>query len=168
MHPTGILSPYLSTLPLAEHGLEWIAPQASVAHPMDDGRAVMLYKSLDRTAEELGVDGRNYRRLVGPFIENCLDHLADFMGPLHIPSRPIAMANFGLRAAFPATWLARSLFREPRARALFAGCAGHAILPLSQPLTSALGLIFSVTAHVEDWPVAAEECHCHCLRNRDR
>ena len=55
--------------------------------------------------------------------------------------------------------LARILFREERARALLAGCAGHSVLPLSQPLTAALGVLFAVTAHAEEWPVAQGGSH---------
>lgn len=155
VHPMGILSPYFTRLPLADHGLAWIRPQASVAHPLDDGPAVLLYRSLARTAEGLGRDGAAYRRLVGPFVDRALELLGDAMAPLRIPDHPILMARFGLRAAFSANRLARLLFREERARALLAGCAGHSVLPLSQPLTAALGVLFAVTGHAEDWPVAA-------------
>jgi len=154
VHPMGILSPFLRTLPLDEHGLEWVQPQASVAHPMLEGPAVMLYRSLERTAEGLGGDAAAYRRLIEPFLARPHELLADVMAPLRIPAHPIQMLRFGLRAALPATWLARLAFRNERARSLFAGCAAHSILPLGQPLTSALGLIFALTAHVEDWPVA--------------
>ena len=154
VHPMGVLSPFLRTLPLAEHGLEWIHPPASVAHPLDEGPAVMLYRSLERTAEGLGRDGGAYRRLVAPFLARPHDLLADTMAPLRMPAHPLGMLRFGVRAVFSANRLARLLFREPRARALFAGCAGHSVLPLTQPLTAALGLMFAVTGHVEDWPVA--------------
>ncbi|MFK7898158.1 MAG: phytoene desaturase family protein [Myxococcota bacterium] len=154
VHPMGILSPFYTQLPLEEHGLEWICPPASVAHPLDDGSAVMLYKSVEQTMAELGADGANYRRLVGPFVESAQSLLADVMAPLRIPQNPIQMANFGLRAAFSANRLARILFRDERARALLAGCAGHAVLPLTQPLTAALGVLFMVTGHAENWPVA--------------
>lgn len=154
VHPMGILSPFYTTLPLAEHGLVWLRPQASVAHPMDDGPAILLSRSLAKTAEGLGRDGRAYQRLVGPFVEHAIELLADAMAPLRMPKHPIQMARFGLRAAFSANRLARILFREERARALLAGCAGHAVLPLSQPLTAALGVLFAVTGHAEDWPVA--------------
>jgi len=153
VHPMGILSPFLRTLPLGEHGLEWLRPAASVAHPLDGEPAVMLRRSLDATAEGLGRDAAVWRRLVGPLLDRPHDLLADVMAPLRIPDHPIAMARFGLRAVFSANRLARLLFREPRARALLAGCAGHSILPLTQPLTAALGVLFAVTAHVEDWPV---------------
>ncbi len=155
VHPMGILSPYLRTLPLHEHGLRWIRPPASVAHPLDDGSAVMLYRSLERTCAELGADGPRYARLLSPFLDaDPQELLANILAPLRIPTAPLQMIRFGLHALFSANRLARLLFREERARALFAGCAGHAILPLSQPLTSALGLIFCLTGHMEDWPVA--------------
>ena len=154
VHPMGILSPFLRELPLADHGLHWILPPASVAHPMPSGQAVMLYKSIEKTRERLGRDGAAYERLVGPFLTNPHGLLADAMGPLRIPDHPIQLARFGIRAAFSANRLARLCFREEAARALFAGCAGHSILPLTQPLTAALGLLFAVTGHVEDWPVA--------------
>jgi phytoene dehydrogenase-like protein len=154
VHPMGILSPFYTQLPLADHGLEWIRPQASVAHPLDDGPAVLLYRDLARTTAGLGRDGAAYRRLVAPFLDDAMGLLGDVMAPLRIPAHPIQMARFGLRAAFSANRLARILFREERARALLAGCAGHSVLPLSQPLTAALGVLFAITGHAEDWPVA--------------
>ena len=154
VHPMGVLSPYLRTLPLAEHGLVWRHPRASVAHPLDDGPAVMLVRSLERTCEGLGRDGRAWARLVGPFLADPHALLADAMAPLRMPAHPILFARFGLRAAWSANRLARLCFREERARALFAGCAAHSVLPLTQPLTAAMGVMFALTAHVVDWPVA--------------
>ncbi len=159
VHPMGILSPFYTTLPLAEHGLSWIRPPASIAHPLDDGPAILLERSVERTAAGLGRDARAYQRLVGPFVDRAGELLADAMAPLRIPQHPIQMARFGLRAAFSANRLARLLFREERARALLAGCAGHSVLPLSQPLTAALGVLFAVTGHAEDWPVARGGSH---------
>jgi len=159
VHPMGVLSPFLRQLPLEDHGLSWLRPGASVAHPMPDGRAVMLYRSLERTAAGLGGDGAAYGRLVGPFLEKPHALLADAMGPLRVPEHPLQMLRFGLRAVLSANRLSRLCFRAPPARALFAGCAAHSILPLTQPLTSALGLLFAITGHVEDWPVAEGGSH---------
>ncbi|TFH23766.1 MAG: NAD(P)/FAD-dependent oxidoreductase [Myxococcales bacterium] len=153
-HPMGILSPWFRQLPLGEHGLEWIRPEASVAHPLDDGPAVMLWRSLERTCDGLGRDGRNYRRMIEPLLRDPHGLLADAMGPLGVPDHPLRLARFGTMALWPASWLARVAFRDERARALFAGCAAHSILPLSHMMTSALGLMFSVTGHVVEWPVA--------------
>ena len=154
VHPMAILSPFFRELPLADHGLEWLRPRASVAHPMPDGSAVMLYRSLERTAEGLGEDARAWARLVGPFLADPHGLLADAMGPLRVPDHPLAMLRFGLRGAFSANRLARLRFRGERARALLAGCATHSVLPLTWPLSAAIGVVFAITAHVEDWPVA--------------
>jgi phytoene dehydrogenase-like protein len=153
-HPMGILSPFFRQLPLARHGLEWILPPASVAHPLDDDGAVMLWRSLERTAEGLGRDARAYRRILAPFLHDPHALLGDVMGPLGLPARPLTLARFGALALWPATWLGRAVFRGERARALFAGCAAHSILPLSHAMTSALGLLFAITGHVLEWPVA--------------
>lgn len=153
-HPMGELSPFFRELPLHEHGLEWVHPRASVAHPLEDSRAVMLWRSMDRTCEGLGRDGGAYRRLIAPFLRDPHGLLRDAMGPLRLPSHPISFLRFGALGMLPATWLARFAFRDDAARAVFAGCAAHSILPLSHPMTSALGLMFALTAHVVDWPVA--------------
>jgi len=154
VHPMGVLSPFLKTLPLAEHGLVWRYPRASVAHPLDDRPAVLLQRSLDATAAALGRDGAAWKRLLEPLLRDPSALLADAMAPLRLPSRPDLLARFGLRAVWSAHRLARLCFRESAARALLAGCAAHSILPLTQPLTAAVGVIFALTAHVVDWPVA--------------
>src|SRR5688572_27390121 len=120
VHPTGFLSPFFRQLPLEEHGLVWRFPRASVAHPLDDGPAVMLVRSLEETCDGLGRDGRAWRRLVAPFLDDPHALLADAMAPLRVPAHPIRFLRFGLRAAFSANRLARLLFREERARALLA------------------------------------------------
>lgn len=158
VHPMGVLSPFFRTLPLQEHGLRWLRPPASVAHPMDDGLAVMLQHSVNETMSELGDDGDSYRRLVQPFVASAHELLADALGPLGIPRHPLLMLRFGLQAIRSAEGLAQR-FRGDRARALLAGCAGHSILPLDRSFTAALGLMFLVTAHVENWPVAAGGSH---------
>jgi phytoene dehydrogenase-like protein len=154
VHPLGILSPYLRTLPLAAHGLTWLQPKVSVAHPLDGQPAVLLTRSLDETAAGLGEDGPAYRRLLGPFLGDPHGLLADALAPLGIPRHPFLLARFGLRGIRSAVSLARR-FRGVRARALLAGCAAHAILPLERALTGAVGMMFLLSGHVEDWPVAA-------------
>jgi phytoene dehydrogenase-like protein len=153
VHPMGILSPFLRRLPLAEHGLEWLAGRASVAHPLDDQPAVLLRRSLDLTAAELGADAARYRRLVVPFLADPHGLLEDAMAPLGLPRHPLLLGRFGLVALRSLLSLA-GRFGEVRTRALLAGCAAHSILPLDRPVTAALALLFLITAHVEDWPVA--------------
>jgi phytoene dehydrogenase-like protein len=155
VHTTGILSPFFRSLPLEEHGLRWILPPASVAHPLDDGPAVMLWPSIAETAEGLGADARSYQKLVAPFTENPHGFFEDVLGPLGWPRHPGMFMRFGINAMWPATWLASWKFRDARAKALFAGCAAHSILPLNSLFTAALGMIFSIAGHVEPWPIAA-------------
>jgi phytoene dehydrogenase-like protein len=154
VHPLGVLSPWFRSLPLAEHGLTWIHPRASVAHPLDGEPAVLLCRSLDETCGELADDARSYRRLLAPFLRDPHGLLADALAPLRLPRHPLLMLRFGLRALRSAVGLARR-FDGDRARALLAGCAAHSILPLERALSGAVGLVFLLAAHVEDWPVAA-------------
>src|SRR5207302_798461 len=107
----------------------------------------------DETALGLGPDAPAYRALLAPFLRDSRGLLADVLGPLQIPRHPFLMARFGLRGLRSATALGRR-FGGARARALLAGCAAHAILPLEKALTGAVGLMFLLTGHVEDWPVA--------------
>lgn len=154
VHPMAILSPWLRQLPLAEHGLRWLQPPASVAHPLDDRPAVLLRRSLAETCAQLGDDARAYRRLVAPFLGDPHGLLADALAPLGLPRHPLRMLQFGWRGLRSARGLARR-FETTEARALLAGCAAHAILPLERAVTAAVGLMFLIAGHVEDWPVAA-------------
>lgn len=155
VHTTGILSPFFRSLPLDEHGLEWIVPRASVAHPLDEQPAVMMWGSLEDTCAGLGADSSAYRNLVAPFLDNPEGFFGDVLGPLGWPRHPAMFLCFGVRAMWPATTFANWRFQQSRAKALFAGCAGHAVLPLDKMFTAALGLIFSIAGQVESWPVAA-------------
>jgi phytoene dehydrogenase-like protein len=157
IHPMGFLSPAFRAFPLAEHGLEWIHPPISVAHPLPDGPAALLARSFDVTGETLGPaeDRRAWRRTFEPFVRSADVLFGDLLAPVvRIPRAPIAFARFGLHAWRSAFGLARSRFRGAQARALFAGCAAHSILPLEWLFTAAVGLVFGLTAHVADWPLA--------------
>jgi phytoene dehydrogenase-like protein len=158
VHPMAILSPWLGQLPLADHGLRWIQPPASVAHPLDDQPAVLLRPSLADTAAELGGDAGAYRRLIEPFLGDPHGLISDAMAPLGLPRHPLLMLRFGLAGLRSATGLARR-FTGQRARALLAGCAAHSILPLDRAVSGAVGLMFLLTGHVEAWPVAAGGSH---------
>jgi phytoene dehydrogenase-like protein len=154
VHPFGIGSPFFRTLPLAEHGLVWIQPSAPLAHPLDDGTAAVVERSVAETAKGLGQDGHAYAHLFGPLVKDWPKLESLLTGPLSIPSHPFAVARFGLHALRPASSLARSLFHGPQARALFAGFAAHSILPLDSLPTAAFALMFGITAHAVGWPFA--------------
>ena len=153
IHPLGLGSPFFKTLPLADFGLLWIQPDLPLAHPLEQGTAVAVYRDLARTAQELGGDGDAYRRLYTPLVESWDKLAREFLGPLRLPRHPLVMANFGLRALWPARRLAEFAFKEPPARALFAGLAAHAIMPLEWPTTAAFGLMLGTLAHVVGWPL---------------
>ncbi|MEE9386894.1 MAG: NAD(P)/FAD-dependent oxidoreductase [Nannocystaceae bacterium] len=155
VHPMGVLSPYWRTLPLAHHGLEWRHADLSAAHPLPDGSAALLARSVDDTADSLGPDGDAYRRLMMPLLRHPQDLVDDLLLMRAWPRRPFAMARFGFSGLRSARGLARSRFGDDRARALLAGCAAHSILPLDFKLTAAVGMIFCLTAHIQNWPVVA-------------
>jgi phytoene dehydrogenase-like protein len=154
IHPLGAASAAMRSLPLAEHGLEWIHPDLPLAHPLDGGRVALLDRDVDATAEGLGVDARRYRRLVRPFVDSGPALIDGFMSPLDLPPRhPLLMARYGAVGIVPATFTARR-FHTDEAAAMFSGLAAHSILSLQSPVTTGFGLFLGVLAHVVGWPMA--------------
>ena len=154
VHPLGAGSPFFNTLPLAKHGLEWVHGDAPLAHPLDDGTAVVLERDLDRAEKELGRDGRNWRKLVEPFAMHWEQFAEGCLAPLlRVPPHPFLMARFGLLAVQPAQMLVAGHFGGVRARALFAGLAAHSFLAFDQPLSSAAGMMLGIAAHAVGWPI---------------
>jgi phytoene dehydrogenase-like protein len=154
IHPLAKSSPFFSTLPLHEHGLEWIQPPFPLAHPLDDGTAVLMDRSVSLTAHRLGADGDRYRLLMEPLVKDWEHLKSELLRPLRVPRHPLRLARFGLPALMPASTLARMAFRSERARALFAGNAAHSIMPLKQMPSAAFGLLLGVMAHAAGWPLA--------------
>jgi phytoene dehydrogenase-like protein len=153
IHPLGVASPFFRTLPLAEHGLEWIEPPAALAHPFDDGTAVVLERTPDAALPTLGEDESRWRRLFAPLARDAESLLEDVLAPLHLPAHPLRLARFGARAALPATALARLSFGGAKARGVFAGLAAHSMLPLERPPSAAFGLMLGLLAHSVGWPL---------------
>lgn len=154
VHPLAAGSPFFSTLPLADHGLEWIHGESPLAHPLDDGTAVMLERDLVDQGRELDLDANAWRRLIQPIVDRWDDFNHDALGPLlRIPRHPFLMARFGLAGFQPARRLATHQFAQSRARALFAGLAAHSFLSLDAPLTSGIGLVLGASAHKVGWPI---------------
>ena len=153
VHPMALASPFFRALPLEQHGLEWIHSPVPLAHPLDDGPAVLLHRSLEETADGLGADGPAYRRLFGPLVARWDDLRQDILAPLGWPRNPLAMGMFGLPAMMPASVLARLAFRTLRARALLAGSCGHSIVPFDWLASSAIGLVLGTAGHAGGWPI---------------
>jgi phytoene dehydrogenase-like protein len=152
LHPMALGSPFFATLPLRAHGLDFIFPTLAAAHPLDGGRAAVLYNSLENTARSLGVDEKYYLKLIAPIVTDWNLIVNDFMGPLSFPKHPMALANFGLRALPPASFIAK-FFSTPEAKALWAGMAAHSVLPLHYVATSAIGIVLMAIAHLKGWPI---------------
>ncbi|MCA1217897.1 phytoene desaturase family protein [Streptomyces sp. 8L] len=154
VHPLAVASPFFRSLALEEHGLRWLQPSIDIAHPLDDGEAGVVRRSLVETTAGMGEDGPAWRRLFGPFA-GSFGALADevLAPPLHRPTRPMLLARFGLRALPSASWTA-ARWKLPHVRALFAGIAAHAAYSLRTPLSSAVGLFLGSAAHAHGWPVA--------------
>ena len=154
VHPLGAASPFFRSLPLDEHGLAWLEPPLPLAHPLDDGTAAVLARSVEETATGLEPDTRAWLRLLEPLtrrVEEVLD-LA-LAPPLRAARSPMLGARFGSVALQPASWIVRR-FRSDAARALFAGLAAHAIAPLTTPGTAGVALVLAAAADVLGWPVA--------------
>ncbi len=149
-----LASPFLKTLPLGQHGLALIQPDAPFAHPLDDGSAVVVERSIDATADGLGRDdAAAYRRLMTPLVEQSAPLMEALLAPLGF-RHPLLMASFGLKAIRSAEGFARAAFRGERARAMFAGAAAHSLVPLEFLATAGYGLGLVISAHAVGWPVS--------------
>jgi len=154
VYPLAIGSPFFRTLPLDQHGLDWIHPPSPLAHPLDDGTAVIVERSVDATAASLNDDANSYRRLMNYFCARWDGLDIDLLGPPRMPRHPLVLARFGFLGIRPAANFVRSYFKGARARALFAGLAAHSMLPLEALGSAAFGLVLGITAHSVGWPVA--------------
>jgi phytoene dehydrogenase-like protein len=154
IHPVGVVSPFFRTLDLEKWGVEWIYPTAALAHVLEGGEAALLYPSLEETARGLGVDGKAYSDMVTPFVKDADKFFPEILRPVRFPRHPFLMQRFGLIALRSCTGLSASRFRTEKARALFAGCCAHSMLPLEQMGTASFGLVLALAGHAINWPCA--------------
>jgi phytoene dehydrogenase-like protein len=154
VHPMGAGSPFFRSLPLEQCGLEWIHSPAPLAHPLDDGTAIMLERDWSAAEDAFGSDGKAWRQLVGPLADNWTDLSVEILGPVPlIPRHPIQMARFGWNGLSSAQTIADRFFSNERTKALFAGLAAHSFLRLDEPLSAAIAIILGATAHAVGWPI---------------
>ncbi len=152
IHPLALASPFFRSVPLVEHGLEWIHPEVPLAHPLDDGSAAILHRSVSQTAEGLGMDAAAYRHLMTPCVTRWEQLVTDLLAPARFPRHPLIAARFGASAVRSVRGLARSSFRGQQARALFAGLGAHSFLPLTHTLTAGFALTLAMLGHGVGWP----------------
>jgi phytoene dehydrogenase-like protein len=154
VHPMAAGSPFFSSLPLTDYGLEFLQPSAPVAHPLDDGTAVILERDLEEAARALREDGKQWMRLFGPFARRWKELAPQILRPVSLlPRTPFLLARLGLLGFPSATSMAHVWFKSARTKALYAGLAAHSVLSLDEPLTSAFAIIFAATAHAVGWPI---------------
>lgn len=155
VHPLGVGSPILRSLPLEKYGLRWVFPKIQLAQTLADGSAAILSRDIAETTATLGIDGNRYRKLVGPYLGRWDELAADLLHHPGVrrPSSPGLLTRFGISGAPPVALLLRLLRGEP-ARSLLAGLAAHVLAPLSSPLTSGVALMFALSGHETGWPIA--------------
>jgi phytoene dehydrogenase-like protein len=153
VYPLGVGSPFFRSLPLAQHGLQWIQPTAALAHPFDDGSALVVERSVEATAAKLGADSDSYSKVFERLASEWENLSVDLLAPARWPKHPIKLARFGISAIQPARRFAERRFNDERTRALFAGLAAHSMLPLEQSGSAAFGLVLGSTAHALGWPI---------------
>ena len=154
VHPLALGSPFFRSLPLEKYGLHWIHPEIPLAHPLEQGEAALLRRSIPETADAFSRDGPAYRRLMEPLAAQW-DSLAwEFLQPiLHLPRHPFKLARFGLQALRSASSVANSRFKNEPAKALFGGLAAHSFLPMEQRASAAFGLVLGMAGHAVGWPL---------------
>lgn len=152
IHPMAMGSPFFADLPLHEHGLEFVHAPFAAAHPFDNGNAAILSRSIKETAKSLGKDGKAYLDLIQPLVESWPKIVDDTLGPLGIPKHPFLLAQFGLKAMQPASWIAKN-FETEKAKGLWAGMTAHSIQPLTNYSSAAIGMVLSAVGHLYGWPI---------------
>ena len=154
VHPMAAGSPFFNSLPLETYGLQWIESPAPLAHPFENGTAIVLERDLTAAEKALGEDGKSWRALMEPLVTNWNALASDILRPvIGWPRHPLLLARFGLKALEPAVHLARGHFRGEPVRALFGGLAAHSFLRLDQPLSASFGLVLGAAAHAVGWPI---------------
>lgn len=154
VHPMAAGSPFFSSLPLQDYGLEWIYSPAPLAHPFDDGTAITLERNLDDAVPVLGKDGKAWRSMMEPLAKNWSAFANDILRPMvSVPRHPFLLAKFAEDALLSAAFVARRRFCNDRTRALFAGLAAHSFLSLDEPLSASFGMVLAAAAHAVGWPI---------------
>ncbi|MFJ5692980.1 phytoene desaturase family protein [Arthrobacter sp. NPDC093125] len=153
VHPMALASPFFKAFELPRR-VELALPKIQFASPLARGRAALAYRSLDRTADELGRDGRAYRRLLAPLVRH-LDGVVETTSDqlLRVPADPFSAAIMGLRTLEQGSPLWNLRFRDDLAPALISGVAAHAVGRLPSVAAAGAGLLLNSLAHVGGWPI---------------
>ena len=150
IHPTGLASPFFAEIDL---DVEWIHPTIPLVHPLDGGRAVALYRSVDETALQFGDDADRYRRFMGPLVEAVSDLVGVALSPMRVPPKNLgALIRTALAGGPPAAAVAMR-FSTREAKALLAGLAAHSISAFNALATAGVGVVLGAIGHASGWPL---------------
>jgi phytoene dehydrogenase-like protein len=156
VQPMAVAAPFFREFDAESRGVRFVHPEINFAHPLDGGGAALSYRSLEQTATGLGADAEAYRRLFGPLVEHGTDVVDFFLSSRlrSLPTKSVAeVTKFALTGLPNVRWLAHRYFDTEEGRALLGGAAAHGMLDLSQPLTSALGMLLAMLSHHAGWPL---------------
>ena len=151
VHPLAALSPFFRSLPLEQFGLTWVEPEIPLAHPLPDGTAAIMLRSMAETAERMGTDGASYARHMRAPVEGFA-WLAEELPHGCLPHHPASVMRWAAASLLPSSTIAHRWFVSPGARALIAGLAAHSALPLNVRGTGAIALALAAAAHLVGWP----------------
>ncbi len=155
VYPLAIASPFFKEVPLEEYGLRWIEPAASLAHPFDDGTAVLVSKSIAETVSMLdSSDAKIYQNLMNSLVNQWEEIITEVMQfPRFSVHHPFSLFRFGRYALHSVTGFAEHLFNGARTKAVIAGLGVHSVMNLEQRASIAAGLILAIAAHTTGWPL---------------
>lgn len=153
IHPLAVASPFFKSLPLADFGLSFVQPGVPLAHPLEDGSAAVLARSITESTSSFEADASAYKKLMSPFVDHVDNLLADALGPFRIPRHPYLMARFGLAGLRSIVDLALSRFETNQARSMLAGMGAHSMLRLEQRFTAGVALMLAMLGHSYGWPI---------------
>ena len=165
VYPAGAASPVFARMPLERHGLCWTQPDACYAHPLPGGRAVALYRDVDRTGANLDAacpgDGERWRAFVAPMLDSFDAIRATMLGgfpPVDGALRllgglgPVGTARFAALLSSSAERLGRRLFEGGGSRAWLYGSAGHGDVPPTRAGSAAAVAYLNLMGHAVGWP----------------
>ncbi|WP_426594329.1 phytoene desaturase family protein [Cellulomonas sp. McL0617] len=154
VHPMAVASPFLRAFDLPARGVHLLQPEVAYANPLDGGRAGLAYRSLERTADGLGVDGPAWRSLLAPLVDDPDGVLAVALGDhRHVPRQLGTALAFAARLLEQGSGVWGARFRDEEAAALLTGVGAHAITRLPSPSAAGTALLLAPLAHAGGWPV---------------
>lgn len=151
VHPAALNSPIFRAFGLHER-VQWITPEISYAHPLDDGRAAIAWRDVERTARGLGADERAWLALARPLARH-IDGVVDFTGHqlLRMPSHPVTAARYATRMLEQGTEFSRLTLRTEEGAALLSGVMAHANTRMPSLGSAAAGLLLMAHGHAGGW-----------------